>query len=454
MEHPGQKVMRQTAVLVDTTGGVEARFTVGLPGNGRRISGRHAIALLTGDVPGLVRDSLLATAHEGSEVERHAAANEDATALRDLLSEYDLLAFAADGAALPRLSGVDDRPLDDPSVVPFQSPEPMRVTLPLPNAGAVTGMGIGAGVTLIVGGGFHGKSTLLRALEEGVYNHRPGDGRELVVTRDDAVKIRAEDGRSVAGVDISAFIDGVPRGRDTKSFTTPNASGSTSQAAAIVEALEVGARLLLVDEDTSATNFMICDRRMQELVPKEGEPITPFVDRVRDLHDQAGVSSVLVIGGSGDYLDVADRVLRMADYLPEDVTAVAHRVAADLPTGRESQSIATFTLPPRRRIDPSTVDALRGRHASYVRVPDDRRSSSGPRRSTSSPWSSSPAEPRRGPADRRWHDSVSKSCRGPVRFPMRSTRSTRWSRTEVWTRSTGDSSETWRRFAGSSSPRR
>jgi predicted ABC-class ATPase len=233
-------------------------------------------------------------------------------------------------------------------------------------------MGIGPGVTLIVGGGFHGKSTLLRALVEGVYNHRPGDGRELVVTRDDAVKIRAEDGRSVAEVDISAFIDRLPHGRDTKSFTTPNASGSTSQAAAIVEALEVGARLLLVDEDTSATNFMIRDRRMQELVPKEGEPITPFVDRVRDLHEQAGVSCILVIGGSGDYLDVADRVIRMTDYLPEDVTAVARGIAADLPTGRESQSLAPFTLPPRRRIDPSTVDARRGRHPSYVRVPDDR----------------------------------------------------------------------------------
>ena len=372
MEHPGQKVMPQTAVLVDATGGVEARLTVGLPGNGRRISGRHAIELLTSDLPGLVRDSLLASAHEGSEVERHAGANEDATALRELLDEYDLLAFVADGAALPRLSGIDDRPLDDPSVVPFRSPEPMRFTLPLPNAGPVTGMGIGTGVTLIVGGGFHGKSTLLRALEEGVYNHRPGDGRELVVTRDDTVKIRAEDGRSVAGVDISAFIDRLPHGRDTHSFTTPNASGSTSQAAAMVEALEVGARLLLVDEDTSATNFMIRDRRMQELVPKGGEPITPFIDRVRDLHDQAGVSSVLVIGGSGDYLDVADRVVRMTNYLPEDVTATARRVAADLPTGRKAQSMGTFTLPPRRRIDPSTVDARRGRHSSYVRVPDDR----------------------------------------------------------------------------------
>lgn len=372
MEHPGQKVMLQTAVLVAPRGEIEARFTVGLPATGRRISGRQAIELLTGDVPALVRASLLAAAHPATEVERHAAANEDATALRGLLADHELIAFVADGAVLPRVSSIDDRPLGDQGVVPFRSPDSMRVALPLPNAGTVTGMGVGPGVTLIVGGGFHGKSTLLRALEAGVYNHRPGDGRELVVTLGDAVKIRAEDGRSVAGVDISAFIDGLPLGRDTHAFTTPNASGSTSQAAAIVEAFEAGARVFLVDEDTSASNFMIRDRRMQELVPREGEPITPFVDRVRDLLEGAGVSTILVVGGSGDYLDVADRVIRMADYLPEDVTKEARAVASHLPTGRDVRPRGAFATPRPRRIDPSTVDAGKGRRLSYVRVPDDR----------------------------------------------------------------------------------
>jgi predicted ABC-class ATPase len=372
MEDPGQKVMPQTAVLVDEYGAVEARFTIGLPARGRRIAGHQAIELLTGDVPRVVRATLLGDAHAPEVLERHAAANEDATELRRLLGDRDLLAFVADGAVLPRRSGIDDRPLDDPTVVPFRSPDSLSTTLVLPNAGAVSGMGIGPGVTLIVGGGFHGKSTLLRALEAGVYNHRPDDGRELVATRSDAVKIRAEDGRSVAGVDISAFIDGLPLGRDTHSFTTPNASGSTSQAAAIVESLEAGAGVLLVDEDTSATNFMIRDRRMQELVPSAGEPITPYVDRVRELHDRAGVSSVLVIGGSGDYLDVADRVVRMADYLPVDVTDEARSVATTLPTGRTTQAPSSFEQPAPRRIDASSVDARRGRRSTYVRVPDDR----------------------------------------------------------------------------------
>ena len=372
MEHPGQTVMRQTAVLVDERGGVEARFTVGLPAEGRRVSGLAAVALLTDDVPGLVHSTLVAAAHDLEEIERHAAANEDAAALRASLDGLGLVAFVADGAVLPRLSGVDDRPLPGEEAIPFRAPDSMRVEVALPNAGEVTGMGVGPGVTLIVGGGFHGKSTLLRALEAGVYNHRPGDGRELVVTREDGVKIRAEDGRSVTGVDISGFIDDLPFGRDTHAFSSPNASGSTSQAAAIVEALEAGSRLLLVDEDTSATNFMIRDRRMQELVPSDREPITPFVDRVQALYARAGVSCVLVIGGSGDYLDVADRVVRMVDYGPEDSTAEARSVAERLPTGRVPERSREATTPEPRTLTKGSLDPRMRQRSTYVRVPDDR----------------------------------------------------------------------------------
>ena len=372
MEHPGQKVLRQTAVLVAPDGEVEARFTVGLPANGRRVSGGEAAELMGRDVPDLVRATLLAPSHDSAEIEAYAAANEDATELRHALADLGLVAFVADGARLPRRSGVDDRPLAETETIRFSAPASLRVEIDLPNAGRVTGMGIGPGVTLIVGGGFHGKSTLLRALEAAVYNHRPGDGRELVVTRSDAVKIRAEDGRSVAGVDISGFIDGLPFGRDTHRFSSPNASGSTSQAAAIVEALEAGSQLFLVDEDTSATNFMIRDRRMQQLVPEDREPITPFVDRVRDLYDEAGVSCVLVIGGSGDYLDVADRVVRMVDYAPEDVTEEARSVASRHPTGRASERSDTVERPAPRTVERGSLDPRRGKRSSYVRVPDDR----------------------------------------------------------------------------------
>jgi predicted ABC-class ATPase len=372
MEAPGQEVMAQTAVQVAEDGRVEARFTVGLPARGRRVLGKAAARLLTEEVPDLVMNTLTARGHEASDILRHAEVNEDAESLRDQLAGAGLVAFVADGAVLPRRSGVDDRPLEGDGVVPFVSPPTLRVRFALPNAGEVTGLGVPRGVTLVVGGGFHGKSTLLRALQTGVYNHRPVDGREKVVTVSDAVKIRAEDGRSVQGVDISPFIDGLPMGEVTRAFSSPNASGSTSQAAAIVEALEAGSRTLLVDEDTSATNFMIRDRRMQALVPKDGEPITPFVDRVRDLADERGVSAVLVLGGSGDYLDVADTVIAMRDYAPHDVTDEARRVAAAFPTGRVPEAVGPSPGATPRHPQPGCLEPGKGRREVSVKVPDAR----------------------------------------------------------------------------------
>ncbi len=372
MTDPGQVVLPQTAIQVDETGAVEARFTVGLPARGRRISASEAIALLLDDVERIVRTTLLAGAHDDDAVELAAAVNEDATSLRSALNDLGLVAFIGDGAHLPRRSGVDDRPLTSADVVAFHSPDSLRVTIDTPNAGPLTGMGIPTGITLIAGGGFHGKSTLLRAIQDGVWNHAPGDGRERVVTVASAVKVRAEDGRSVAGVDISPFIDGLPLGHDTHAFTTENASGSTSQAAAIVEAVEAGATTLLVDEDTSATNFMIRDRRMQVLVPGDDEPITPFVDRVRELCDELGVSTVLVVGGAGDYLDVADHVVRMKAYRPEDASKAARDLAERMPTGRTIEAASPLSASAPRSIDRRSIEPRKGRRDRHIRVPDER----------------------------------------------------------------------------------
>lgn len=371
IEAPEQEVLLQSAVTVATDGSVEARFAVGLPAAGRRILGAEARSLLTVDVPKVIDTSL--RTHDPDEVTRHALVNEDADALRRALGDHDLVGFVANGASLPRRSGIDQRPLEGDGVVPFESPESLRVTIELPNAGPIQGMGVPPGVTLIVGGGYHGKSTLLKALERGVYNHRPGDGRERVATEGGAVKVRAEDGRSVAGVDISAFIRGLPGGEDTRSFSTSNASGSTSQAATIMEAVEAGATALFVDEDTAATNFMIRDRRMQELVPKEDEPITPFVDRVRQLYDEWGISSVMVLGGSGDYLDVADTVVVLDRYRTRDVTQDAKRVAGELPTGRIAEAVDALGARPARRPRPGTVDPSKGKRDSDIKVRSVRR---------------------------------------------------------------------------------
>jgi predicted ABC-class ATPase len=351
-----QTVLERSACLIDDQA-IELRFTLNLPAAGRRILGRQAQRLLSERLPEIVRRSALAANLDLQALLDHAATIEDQVALRAALPAADLVAFIADGARLPRRSGVDDRPLAD--AVASASPDSLRVTLESPNHGPLTGMGIPRGVTLIVGGGFHGKSTLLRALESGVYDHIPGDGREQVVSDGSAVKIRAEDGRAVSGVDISPFIDHLPHGRSTRSFSTELASGSTSQAAALVEALESGATVVLLDEDTSATNFMIRDRRMQALVAKAEEPITPFIDRIAELYQGFGVSTVLVMGGCGDYFDHADTVLQMDAYLPRDVSARARQIAAEQATGRASEQECALVRPQPRTLDPRSLNPER-----------------------------------------------------------------------------------------------
>ena len=290
---PSQAMLSRTAVTVSATS-VEVRFAVGLPAHGRRIAGRQAAELLCDDLPKLIEQALRYSQLDATAIQAQGDTAETADWLRDQLRDRQLVAFVADGAILPRRSGVDERSLG-PAAVPFRSPASLRVSLTRPNGETITGMGIPTGITLIVGGGYHGKSTLLKAIEQGVYNHVPGDGREQVVTTATAVKVRAEEGRSVTGVDVSPFINHLPQGRSTEQFSTADASGSTSQAASIIEAVAAGATALLLDEDTSATNFMIRDRRMQALIAKAQEPITPLVDKVRQLYTDHGVSTILVM---------------------------------------------------------------------------------------------------------------------------------------------------------------
>ncbi len=318
----GQEILERTSVLIREDR-IEVRFEVGLPAAGRRIMGKAADRIFTDMLPKAAESSLLFRNLDQAALRRQITGMLD----QEFIRKRKLVAFIADGSILPRESGVSDRPL--PGGIPFQSPESLAVRMNLPSGKTVTGMGIPEGITLIVGGGYHGKSTVLKALERGIYPHIPGDGRELVVTRQDAVKIRAEDGRSLEKVNISPFINHLPGNKDTHAFTTENASGSTSQAANVMEALEAASRLLLIDEDTSATNFMIRDERMRKLVSGEKEPITPFIDKVRPLYRQLGVSTVLIVGGSGDYFDVADHIIMMDEYLPKDVTDAAKRIAAE-----------------------------------------------------------------------------------------------------------------------------
>lgn len=324
---PGPEVLARSACEIAPDGSVTLRFEAGLPAHGRTVDGRAAARMLLELVPQCVRRIL---PHDGRAMaQAHDAVNlaDDQHAARQAFDRLGLVAFVANGSILPRESGVSQRPLQ--GARPFASPGAMRVELDLPHRGRVSGMGIRRGVTLIVGGGYHGKSTLLKALQEGVYNHVAGDGRELVVTDATACKLRAEDGRAVRQVNISPFIDNLPDGRDTRVFSTEDASGSTSQAASTVEALEAGSRVLLIDEDTSATNFMVRDALMEAVVAAEHEPITPFVERVRELWEKHGVSSVIVVGSSGAFFSVADAVVQMDRYEAHDITERVREVCRE-----------------------------------------------------------------------------------------------------------------------------
>ena len=360
---PGQEILQRSSVILrpdeqkEGAGWVlEIRARLALPAQGRSIQGREASRIVGRDLVRELEEATDLTGERGDRLVRHVATLEDHRALRAAVARNGWVSFLADGAILPRRSGVSDEPLD--GGVPLQAPDSMAATVELPHAGSVRGTVVEAGVSVIVGGGYHGKSTLLSAIERGVYPHVPGDGRELVATVPDAVKVRAADGRAVTGVDLTPFISHLPAGRDTASFTTRNASGSTSQAASIIEAVEAGSTALLLDEDTSATNLLIRDSRMRELVAAEREPITPLVDRITALFRRRGVSTVMVMGGSGDYLDVADRVLLMDAYHLRDVTEQARRVVADQP--RPLTELEDFAEPRQRVPEPAPPRTRRG----------------------------------------------------------------------------------------------
>lgn len=322
----GQEVLERSALTISPAdGSLTLRFSAGFPAAGRTTLAMELKKMLFEYVPACVAKSLRYMATNKEELSKWIALADDQKAIRDQLSEKNLVAFVANGAILPRKSGVDDRPMA--SAVAFESPAEDAVTLSLPGNRQITGLGIQRGITLIVGGGYHGKSTLLKALERGVYNHVPGDGREYVITEDTAMKLRSEDGRSVKQLDISAFIRNLPSGRDTLRFSTEDASGSTSQAANTVEAILSGSRTLLIDEDTSATNFMVRDALMQKVIHPGEEPIIPFLCRMRQLYEELGISTILVAGSSGAFFEISDKILQMKEYKPLDITALAKEAA-------------------------------------------------------------------------------------------------------------------------------
>ena len=349
-----QEILERTSVVINKDN-IEVRFYVGFPAKGRSVLSKELEKILYNVIPNLVLNTLVYDNINKSKLINRVKLVEDQEYLRNELKNKGLIAFVANDSILPRESGVSEKPLK--SAMQFKSPKSLEVEISLPNKGLIKGMGIKKGITLIVGGGYHGKSTLLNALELGVYNHIEGDGREFVITDNTAVKVRAEDGRSIKNTDISLFIDNLPNGKDTIRFTTENASGSTSQAANIVEAIESKSEVLLIDEDTSATNFMIRDDLMQRLVSKEKEPITPFIEIVKPLYNQKDISTILVIGSSGDYFDVADCVIQMDNYEAKDVTKEAKSLMRGEINKRIEEKSIEINLNFNRKLQKGTIES-------------------------------------------------------------------------------------------------
>lgn len=348
----GQKVLERTACEISSDF-VTVCFTVGFPANGRTINAFELEKILFEFLPSCVEKSLLYKNLSPKAVESVVFLAEDQEFLRQELKKRQLVAFVANHSILPRESGISQKPMKN--AVPFQSPASLETEITLPHRGKIKGMAIPQGITLIAGGGYHGKSTLLTALEDGVYNHIAGDGREFVLTDSSAVKLRAEDGRFIKDVDISLFINDLPNGKDTHCFSTLDASGSTSQAAGIVEGMEAGSTLFLLDEDTSATNFMVRDGFMQQVISRDKEPITPFLERAPQLFSKAGISTILVAGSSGAFFHIADTVIQMDRYQALDITEKVKKLCSDYPL--PPSSVPSFYMPSSKRVMSSTKKA-------------------------------------------------------------------------------------------------
>ncbi|MBR6832348.1 MAG: ABC-ATPase domain-containing protein [Fibrobacter sp.] len=308
----GPEMLVRNSLWIDN-GELRACLQVRLPGEGRKIQAEVAAEILTMVLPDLVSAGLYYSKSDEAALQEHFRVLAERKEILAQLETRELCAFVPDGAVLPRASGLSELPLE--GAVPFTAPEQMAVTLNVCGR-EIRGMGIPKGITVITGGAFHGKSTLLQALTRAVYPHIPGDGREGIVIDESALRVGVEDGRSVRGTDLSQFVRDLPGGVSTKNFNTLSASGSTSEAANLLEAMEAGSRAFLIDEDSSAVNFLIRDVRVRKLLGDDREPLIPLTDRIREISVQ-GYSFILVAGACGDYLDLADNIVIMANYKAE-----------------------------------------------------------------------------------------------------------------------------------------
>ncbi len=235
--------------------------------------------------------------------------------IRKYLKDNDYVCFIKNGSILPREK---ENNVSKTDATPFQAPSTMEYTIKLKSGEILTGMVIAKGLTVITGGGYSGKTTIIDAIESGIYNHVEGDGREYVITEETALKVYAEDGRVVNNLDMSPFFKQEISEESIEDFSTEHASGSVSQAANIIEAVYAGSKLLLIDEDKSATNFMVRDKIMRKII--NNEPIIPLTDRIDELTKKMNIAVIMVIGAISEYFNYADKILLTEDYKLYDIS--------------------------------------------------------------------------------------------------------------------------------------
>lgn len=348
----GPEMLVRNSLWIDN-GEIRACLQVRLPGEGRKIQAELAAEILTMVMPDLVSAGLYYNKGDEPAMQEHYRVLAER---KEILAEMEgrgLCAFVPDGAVLPRASGLSELPLE--GAVPFVAPDELAVTLNVCGR-EIRGMGIPKGITVITGGAFHGKSTLLQALTRAVYPHVPGDGREGIVVDATALRVGVEDGRSVRGTDLSMFVRDLPGGISTKDFNTLSASGSTSEAANLLEAMEAGARTFFIDEDSSAVNFLIRDVRVRKLLGDEREPLIPLTDRIRELAS-ADMNFVLVAGACGDYLDIADNIIVMANYRAECAKSTVSSWKAEGLIGStvNARPFAAYMQPLQKSVRPASA---------------------------------------------------------------------------------------------------
>jgi predicted ABC-class ATPase len=362
---PGQKILPRTSLLV-TEEYVEARIYVRLPQRDGRIDADRVKDIFFDELTSVVNHSLIACNLDEQEMNHFVDVMEDADQIRQMLPTRGLVSFVGEGS-LPARLGDSDYPAFE-NTTPLTMDESLLVDVDTPNAGTVKGLGVPTGVTLIVGDEYSSRAALMRAIASGIYNHVPGDGREQVITVPDAVHVAAETGRSIQKVDISSMIP-AQSGVRSDAFSAEQADACSAQAAAMVEALEVGARALLFDESESSAAFLTQDTRLMGLMPEAGARVTPLSARARQLADDLGVS--IIVAGSAsvaEFIPVADTILKIEAGRVSDVTDAAKKMDLNqLVTDSELVDVSSL-VEKNRWVVPTSIDASAGPHDQMIKA--------------------------------------------------------------------------------------